>query len=68
MAAGGEALGVQSPAELPGKRNQVEPALVAAWSAEEDAGTAEPLLAERGHQGTAGSAAACPFRAPKERT
>lgn len=54
QAAWGEALGIHSPAKLPGKRSQVEPAFVAAWSAEEDAGTAEQSLAEKRHQRTAG--------------
>lgn len=46
----GEALGIHSPAKLPGKRSQEESAFVAGWSAEEDAGTAEPPLAEKWHQ------------------
>lgn len=43
---GGDALGVESPAKLPGEKSQAEPALVAAWTPQEDTVTAEPLLAE----------------------
>lgn len=46
-AAGGDALGIESPGKLPGEKSQAEPTLVAAWTPQEDTVTDEPLLAEK---------------------
>ena len=49
QASWGEVLRIHSPAKFPGKRSQVELAFVAAFSAKEDADTAEQPLAEKQH-------------------